>query len=357
MNNILDYLKWRGDLSFEADGLNNLDMLILARLSYLPLEKIINDEIITVEEASYEFFINEMQDGVFWKNDPGFLKAAGQSERFKKIKLLASKSFLDSDSKTQFYAVTLDLGGGKYCVSFRGTDNTIVGWHEGFSLYSTDTLPSQKKALEYFEKVSREYGGEYYLAGHSKGGNLAIYSAVFCDDEAREKIIGVYNFDGPGLNADVIKSEDYLSVKDRINTFVPQSSVFGMMLEHDEDFSIIKSKKKSFMQHDIYSWEVERKDFLYLDERTNSSYFINNTLNTLVDDMTPDEINEFVDAVFKVMESSEKTTVDGLQREWYKSYAKMLRSLVTLDKEERKLIFSTFAKVFRSAGKNIKKRG
>ncbi|MBR2109257.1 MAG: DUF2974 domain-containing protein [Ruminococcus sp.] len=359
MHNIFDYLKWRGDLSLEADGLNNLDILILARLSYLPLEGIVPEEYdksISIEEASCEFFIREMQDGVFWKKDPHFLREIGRSERFKNLRLSASKSFMDRESKTQFYALTVDLGLGKRLISFRGTDNTLVGWQEVMSFCSLDTLPSQKKALEYFEKAANEYSGEFYLAGHSKGGNLAIYSAVSCKPEVRDRIISVYNFDGPGVNEEVFKSEAYIAVNDRINTFVPQSSVFGMILEHDEEFSIVKSAKRSFMQHDIYSWVVDGKDFIYLDKRTNSSYFINNTLNTLIDDMTPDEINEFIDAVFKVIESSDKTTVDGLQREWYKSYAKMLRSLVTLDKEERRLIFSTFAKAIKSAGKNIRKK-
>ena len=356
MNNIFDYIKWRGDLSFEQDGLNNLDMLILARLSYLPLETIVPKEFdrsISVEEAYFEFYIREMQDSVFWKNDPRFLKEIGKSERFKHLRLSASSCNLDRDSVTQFYALTIDLGCGKRFVSFRGTDNTLLGWQEGFSFYSMSPMPSQKKAVEYLEKVADFYGGEFYLSGHSKGGNLAIFSSVFCKPETQKKIISVYNFDGPGVNEEVISSDEFNAVRDRIYTFVPQSSVFGMMLEHDEEFSIIKSRKKSFMQHDIYSWEVMGKDFLYLDERTNSSYFINNTLNTLVDDMTPDEMNEFIDALFKVMESSDKKTVDGLQRQWYKSYAKMIRTLVTLDNEERKLIFSTFAKAIKSAGKNL----
>ncbi|MBR1731180.1 MAG: DUF2974 domain-containing protein, partial [Ruminococcus sp.] len=280
----------------------------------------------------------------------------GRSERFKSLRLSASESFMDYESKTQFYAMTIDLGGGKRCVSFRGTDNTLIGWQEGMSFYSISTLPSQKKALGYFEKIAEAYGGEYYLTGHSKGGNLAIYSAVLCGEKTRGKIISVYNFDGPGFNGDVIASEGYNVLKDRIHTFVPQSSVFGMILEHEEDFSIVKSKNKSFMQHDIYSWEVEAKDFCYLDERTNSSYFINNTLNTLVDEMSDKEINEFIDAVFKVFEGSDQKNFNELQRKWYKTYAKMLRSLVTLDKEERKLIFSTFARAFRSAGRNIKKK-
>jgi len=37
MSNIMDYLNWRGDLTFKQDGINEVDTIILARFSYLPL--------------------------------------------------------------------------------------------------------------------------------------------------------------------------------------------------------------------------------------------------------------------------------------------------------------------------------
>ena len=37
---MFDYLDWRGDLSFESDPLNAIDLLILATLSYCPMERL-----------------------------------------------------------------------------------------------------------------------------------------------------------------------------------------------------------------------------------------------------------------------------------------------------------------------------
>ena len=37
MSNIIDYIKWRGDLSFDQAPINEIDNIILARFSYLPL--------------------------------------------------------------------------------------------------------------------------------------------------------------------------------------------------------------------------------------------------------------------------------------------------------------------------------
>ena len=41
-NNIFDYMFWRGDLSFSEREFNDVDGVILARLSYLPFELIMN---------------------------------------------------------------------------------------------------------------------------------------------------------------------------------------------------------------------------------------------------------------------------------------------------------------------------
>ena len=38
MADIFDYISWRGDLTFEQDGFNELDALVLSRLSYLPFD-------------------------------------------------------------------------------------------------------------------------------------------------------------------------------------------------------------------------------------------------------------------------------------------------------------------------------
>ena len=43
MANMLDYLKWRGDLSLEQDDLNEIDNLILTRFSYLPFSKLMKE--------------------------------------------------------------------------------------------------------------------------------------------------------------------------------------------------------------------------------------------------------------------------------------------------------------------------
>ena len=73
-------------------------------------------------------------------------------------------------------------------ISFRGTDDTIIGWKEDFNL-STGVVPAQKGPYEYLQKISEHTDGMLRVGGHSKRWKpFAIYGSVMCKS-AHEKIL------------------------------------------------------------------------------------------------------------------------------------------------------------------------
>ena len=60
MANVFDYIKWRGDLSFELSPLNEIDALIFCELSYIFFDGIVpedpNEGYVTLAEAAEIFF-------------------------------------------------------------------------------------------------------------------------------------------------------------------------------------------------------------------------------------------------------------------------------------------------------------
>ena len=56
MPNINDYLKWRGDISFEEKPLNEIDNMILSRFSYLPFNKIDMEDEETIGSVVKKFW-------------------------------------------------------------------------------------------------------------------------------------------------------------------------------------------------------------------------------------------------------------------------------------------------------------
>ena len=159
MADIFDYISWRGDLSFEQDGFNELDALVLSRLSYLPFDGAVSfcmfDEI-TLEQAAMRVFATEnYEENLLWKGDADLLKAAADSKRFGKILVSGYVNEVESDVSLQFSTITFEFLKKNYFISYRGTDNSLVGWQEDFNMFFTFPLPSQKKALDYFEKAVR----------------------------------------------------------------------------------------------------------------------------------------------------------------------------------------------------------
>lgn len=131
------------------------------------------------------------------------------------------------------------------------------------------------------------FRGSSWLGGHSKGGNLAVYAAAFCPAALQERIAAVYNNDGPGFDADVIALPGYQRICARVQTFVPQSSIVGMLLEHEEAYTIIHSTGDGFGQHNLYTWEVLRDRFVTLETVTNGSRFLDRTLKQWLAGLEP----------------------------------------------------------------------
>lgn len=294
MANILDYLTWRGDFSFAQAPLNHVDALVLCRLSYIPFDGVVAegflDAPVTIAEAADKCLAlvhkKDATRAFRLEDDEQLLNCLIKSERFRDLPLIGFRNVFDQAHAEQFSAVTIRLPDNALFVAFRGTDGTIAGWREDFNMSFSDTVPAQRDAVAYLAEAASYFPGKLHIGGHSKGGNLAVYSATFCDPETQSRIASVVNHDGPGFNDNVISDARYKRILDRIHTYVPQSSIIGMLLEHEEDFSIVHSTNLGIMQHDVYSWEILRSGFIPVEELTNSSRFIDKTLKEWVRGMT-----------------------------------------------------------------------
>ena len=75
-------------------------------------------------------------------------------------------------------------------LAFRGTDSTLAGWKEDFQI-SVARTGAQELAYEYAEKhlTGKQ---KWYIGGHSKGGNLALYAACMLSPEQWDKVERMY---------------------------------------------------------------------------------------------------------------------------------------------------------------------
>ncbi len=305
MSNVFEYVKWRGDLTFAQDPPNAVDALIFSGLAYVCYGGETEREPRAprpLREAAEDFFcLGDCEERVRVKNDLALLRAAAASRRYGQTQLCMYRDLLIPEQETQFAAMTFLLDNGDAFLAFRGTDQTLVGWKEDFNMTFQQTIPAQRLALQYTRDVALELEGKLYLGGHSKGGNLAVFAAARSSPMVQSRIQGVYNNDGPGFTEYLMGDPGYLTMVPKIQTYIPQSSVIGMLLEHEEPYTVIRSKTVSLLQHDLYSWEVLGPGFIPMEEITEDSLFLDATIKTWFAEMTNAERNQLVDVLFGLL--------------------------------------------------------
>ncbi len=348
MANMLDYLTWRGDLRFTERPLNEVDSLVFSELSYLDLGPLLPaDGSFLPLHAVAEAYARreEAQQDLFFNDPTPLLKAAGESPRFREVGVGRFINHVDSEEAVQFCAMCWQLPGGALYISCRGTDNSIVGWREDFSLSFSEEIPGQREAVAYLEDTAAALPGEMYIGGHSKGGNLAFFAAAFCDRSLRSRILRVFSHDGPGFLDRVVRSEAFQSMLPRFSLSIPESSVVGILLNNQEDRKIVKSSAGGIMQHNPMTWQVLGTGFEPADGQSNLSVFMDKTLRVWLSGLDEETRRSFVTTLFDVLDASGARTLtsNGILRR--DSYSILLRTMFEMEPERRGELFSVLRKL------------
>lgn len=344
MSNILDYLKWRGDLTLQQSSFNSIDSLIMARCAYLRWELIFEDEETLSLREAYEKFCSLDLEGVHMlaDEDPKLFLLLSNSQRFSNCRVSDFINEISQKDDLQFCAMTIHLDEMTHYIAFRGTDNTLVGWKEDLNMSFQDRVLAQKKGLEYLKKMSKKYRGKFFLGGHSKGGNIAVYSTLFAPKTLQRRIISCDNFDGPGLSLKLYEKRKDHENYQKVQNFYPQASVIGRFLYQKEmDQFLIQSTKKGINQHDLYSWQIMGKEFICVMNFDKRSEFIDSILTDFIEKVPPQQRKECVDVIFDLLSSTNEETFHDLSTNWLKNSALIVKSLSKVDVQDRKVILDS----------------
>lgn len=267
MPNLNTYIKEYGNISFCEKPFNEVDNIVLCNVFYMPYEKIVSDSFDDMPTpftyASDRLFAlrgnkHKPVGLILLKNISEQMMLMTNYKRYKEMKLVACTNVFEKKPDVQFNACTFLLPDGTVVVVFRGTDDSLRGWKEDFDILTQDNIPSQKLATDYLEQAAQKFDGDIIVCGHSKGGYVAQYGALFCKKEVRDRIKCLYNNDGPGFSDySFIETENYKEMLPKYKHFVPQSSFIGMLLCHDDDYEVIKSKRITGpLEHDLSTWQI-----------------------------------------------------------------------------------------------------
>ena len=317
MSTIFDYLKEVTYDSIYDRPFNELDVLALTELTYLPFDRIVpqgDTTGIPVRLSDAMELIDRTTDFIVSNQHLQLVDELATSKRFKNIKLLNYVDEYDPDVQKQFAAMTYRLSLDTYLVVFRGTDDTLIGWKEDFHMTYMDHVPAQKRAASYLQHVMKEFPkGRFLVAGHSKGGNLATYACSYLPDSLFERVDAIYSYDAPGLNKAIIETEGYQRTSPYIRRFVPQGSIVGMMLEVPEPTTIVKSRAfGGFAQHDAFTWEIKDYSFVTVSETSPDSQQTDLTLKQWVRETSAEERKKFFDTFFGIFLDAGITSINDL---------------------------------------------
>ena len=282
----------------------------------------------------------------------------GKTERFGNMLATKYVNKIETEQEKQFSAITVLMPDDTIYVSFRGTDNTIVGWKEDFNMSFKSHIASQISAKEYLENIAEKFPNKKIrVGGHSKGGNIAIYASAFAKQEVKDRIINVYNNDGPGFCEDVIKTAEYQEIMPKTHTYIPQSSIIGRLMNHKEEYTIVESTQKGIMQHDLYTWQILGKEFVTAKELTNDSVFIDKTITSWLEQVEPTKREQVIDVIFEILSNTDAQTMKELKANWFVNARTILTSYKSIDNETKELVWQTLNELFKATKDNLNQWG
>ena len=324
--------------TFDERPLADVDSLVLACLSYFRYQgdAVRSREGSPVRELFRAEWVEAMTRGLW--NPEGLarlLALVAASPRFRDLRVSDYVDDFDEAAEKQFSACVLRLPGGGAYVSFRGTDNTLVGWKEDFNMAFETGVPSQYAAIAYLGRVAPTIEGPLYLGGHSKGGNLAVCAAARCPAGVAARVARVFSHDGPGFTEEALADEVWKLRSGLVSKTVPRSSVIGMLFERQEDYAVVESSTAGLTQHNPFSWVVEGAGFVRQEGLGRGASFVDKGLNEWIASMTRAEREGFVETLFSVLNAAGEDTFADLSGNWQASVPAMLRRLGELEPEQR----------------------
>ncbi len=241
------------------------------------------------------------------------LRRLPETVRFRDLRLSGYVRRIRPDKTEQFSALTVHLPNGRKYVAFRGTDDTLLGWKENFLMAVQLHVEAQKDAAAYLLSAAEQWEGPLLAGGHSKGGNLAVYAGALVPEEAQKRILGVYNFDGPGFLPEFYTEPGYLRLRPKVRTYLPRHSLVGTLLTREKWASVVECRTAFAAAHDGFTWEVkEDASFLRAARLSRSSRAFEETMDQVLERLSLEERRQFIEELFDALSSTGAVTLTDL---------------------------------------------
>ena len=345
MGTLIQYLQEYGNDSFDSRQISDVDILLLTELAYLAFDDIVpyafsnKKTLCDVAEAFLQVSEQQHHDNAFLvsKDRIELLKATGETQRFRPVLMSGFINEINLNKEKQFAAIAYEFPDGNHLVVYRGTDDTIIGWKEDFNLSYAKEVPAQQQAALHLTQFALKNTGNFYVSGHSKGGNLAIYASVMADYE-HERLLGTYSFDGPGFQQEFLDTPQFQQVINMIHYYIPEEAIIGELLYRSVDAIILKSRQFNLLQHNSLNWEVQEGAFVTSERTTNLSVIIAETFKQWLSTRQEEDLKKFFDTLFSLFDVAGISSLNELASDFWGYFKKLRTASADLDTELHQFI-------------------
>jgi hypothetical protein len=166
----------------------------------------------------------------------------------------------------------------------------------------------------------------------------------------------LYNNDGPGFkDYSFINTENYKEMLPKYKHFVPQSSFIGMMLAHDDDYQVVKSKRLfGPLQHDLSTWQLDGDKIKTTGDLTPMGKINDLMLYNLVSNLTDEQQGTLDSMLTSAMDDAGKKGLLDVKDNLPDVVKNGKQGIESLDESEKKNTTSTLESILTSY-KNAKK--
>lgn len=312
--NLYNYIDNYGIYSFEEEEFNEIDAAIFSYLSYANLTSILGKKALPIKlvgRKHYSLYKNDNLEVIAVKEANNLLNYLKDTKRYQDC--LLTKYYYEGNSKYQFGVLAIEFQKNKVFISYEGTNELISGWKENFLISVDFPTITHKEAINFLNKHYTFSTKKLIIGGHSKGGNLAMVASAYANPLVKRKIEKIYSFDGPGLKENEFNSKKFQSILSKYNHFIPEYSVFGLILNNTYDFCI-KASTKTILSHNVPTWEVVETKF----KRGKLSLFskeLKTHITKFLDNCTQKEMYDFIENLDLICEKAKISSLLDIKKE------------------------------------------
>lgn len=349
----LDYMRWRGDLTFKENPFNSVDASLFASLIYLPVDKSAKGH--TLSEVAEKLRVLPSFQVQMHGETGAQVLLLPKSPRLGNVKILNWTNRMEKDPyPLQFTAATFRIDKKTILIVYRGTDSSIIGWNEDMNMNYMPKVYGQDVAAKYFEEIAKQYPDDkIYLTGHSKGGNYAEYALSAAEPALQDRVIRALSFDGPGFFHQVWRAPGFVRALPKMKTYLPESSIIGTMLDHPERVLVIKSTAPMVQQHDPRRWSVGRNSFVLAESLTSGARSLRHSFIDFNHTIPDKQRGELWDALFQAFDELNITDVFQITSNKLLGTVRFSRVIMALDPDTRKYVLHMVGEIINAIRGNI----